>query len=574
MNRLICQEKKIPLRIGLMPSFNALIKKYFINSNQLFWIIFILGIFFRLINFPSIPSGLNQDEVASGYEAFSLLQTGADKWGNFVPAYFVAWGSGQSVLLSYLQTPFIYFLGLNVLSIRLPSLILGILILPLIYKLTQKWFGTQTGLIALLMASFLPWPTMISRWGLEANILPFFALLGLYFTTLVLEKLQQNTIKISDKILIITWLIPFGLSLYSYGLSLVPIIIFISICLVLYRDRFLKYKSLSFTSLAIFAITIIPFGLVILKNNILGSGLFFEKYLPFSIPLLSSNRLNQISDDKITTIASNFYFLISGFADSISWNNDSDFLPLGLFAFPFLIVGIYFLAIKKHFDFKLFKANSTLVLGLIWLVSFAPLLLFVPMNTTRANSILYVVIILSAYGIWEVYNQFQNINFAKNFLKIIATWIILYGLVFQFNYNFLYPKKAEAEFNKDIQTTLKIAKEKALPNEQIYLTKEVLINYVFPLFVFQTKPQDFRNNSEIVIDKDGYTVRRFENFVYDKQYLKLDSGDTWLAILKPCENNWCDRLNTINDNPNCYKHDALYQTDVWLVVRCYNSINS
>lgn len=540
------------------------------DSFKLFWLILAFGIFFRVINFPGIPAGLNQDEVAAGYEAFSLLHSGADKWGNILPAYFVAWGSGQSVLLSYLQIPFIYIFGLNVFSIRLPSLILGILILPLIYKLAQKWFDTKTALIALLLASFLPWPVVISRWGLEANILPFFIILGLYLITLSLEIYQKNILKLSQKILILVSLLPFSLALYAYGLSIIPVAIFIIIFIFSYKKYLLKHKSLAISSILIFGFFSIPMALFVIKNNILKTNLGFEKYLGFTIPLLNSNRLTQINDGFITTIASNFYFIVAGFPDSISWNNDPVFLPLGLFSFPFLAIGIYFLINKKSFNFKKFQSNSSLNLALIWLLSFSPLLFFVPINTTRSNSILYLIIILIAFGITKLSEQIADPIFSKYFFKISVVWIILYGVVFQLNYNFLYPKKVEVEFNRGIENTLEIAKNKATRGEQIYLTKEVLINYVYPLFVFEIQPEEFRAKADIKIDDSGYNVHSFDNFVFDKNYLKLENQATWLAILKPCQNNWCDRLNTLNNNQKCYKNDVLYETDVWQIVRCYS----
>lgn len=549
--------------------FDILEKKPLINIPGLPWIIFIIGVFFRLINFPGIPSGLNQDEVAAGYEAFSILHTHADKWGNIFPAYFSAWGSGQSVLLSYLQIPFIHFLGLNVLSIRLPSVILGILILPLIYLVTKEWFDKKTALISLIMASLLPWPSMISRWGLEANILPFFTLLGLYLVTLSIKIYQKNKLNFRDKLIILFSFLPFSLGFYSYGLSLIPGFLFLLIFLVLYRRIITKHKWLAVSSIAIFILTSLPILFFIVKNNILGHSLFFEKYLPFSIPLLQSSRLNQINDDWITTIASNIYFVVAGFPDSISWNNDSVFLPLGLFSFPFFIIGLIILAKSKLINHLKLTTDSTSALALILILSFSPLLLFVPMNTTRSNSILYVVIIMIAFGITSLEAKIADSNFKKYFVKIIVSWIILYGLVFQFNYNFLYPKKVEAEFNRNIENTLKLAKDKSLPDEQVYLTKEVLINYVFPLFVFQIDPQYFRNNSQISLDSGGYNVYKFDNFVYDKDYLELQPETSWIAILKPCQNDWCDRLTTLNDKQKCYRYDTLSEDNVWKVVRCY-----
>src|SRR5687768_5089255 len=105
--------------------------------NRLFPILVILvllaGILIRVIRFPAIPPGLNVDEAVSAYEAFSLLETGNDKWGHAYPAYFSGWGSGQNVLLAYLTMPFIKIFGLNILSARMPALLLGLLTLPLFY---------------------------------------------------------------------------------------------------------------------------------------------------------------------------------------------------------------------------------------------------------------------------------------------------------------------------------------------------------------------------------------------------------------------------------------------------------
>ena len=44
--------------------------------------IVLLGAILRLWHFPHVPAGMNQDEAGAAYEAWSLLKTGADKWGN------------------------------------------------------------------------------------------------------------------------------------------------------------------------------------------------------------------------------------------------------------------------------------------------------------------------------------------------------------------------------------------------------------------------------------------------------------------------------------------------------------
>ncbi|MFD1875349.1 hypothetical protein [Hymenobacter bucti] len=91
-----------------------------------------LGVAMRVGHFPSVPPGLNPDEAANAY---SLAETGANRWGNYLPAYFPVWGSGQNVLLAYLTVPVVKALGLNLWLVRLVPLLLGLL---------PSWFGRSS----------------------------------------------------------------------------------------------------------------------------------------------------------------------------------------------------------------------------------------------------------------------------------------------------------------------------------------------------------------------------------------------------------------------------------------------
>ena len=52
----------------------------------------LLGGVLRLMKFPAVPGGLNRDEAALGYNAFSLLETGKDEWGKQWPIVFRSFG--------------------------------------------------------------------------------------------------------------------------------------------------------------------------------------------------------------------------------------------------------------------------------------------------------------------------------------------------------------------------------------------------------------------------------------------------------------------------------------------------
>ena len=47
--------------------------------------IFILGLLVRVLFLSSHPSGFTPDEASFGYDAYSILKTGRDQWGNFLP---------------------------------------------------------------------------------------------------------------------------------------------------------------------------------------------------------------------------------------------------------------------------------------------------------------------------------------------------------------------------------------------------------------------------------------------------------------------------------------------------------
>lgn len=151
------------------------------NQRWLVGLIFLVGFLLRLVCLGQIPAGIHQDEAYSGYEAYCLLQTGADSHGYVNPVYFISWGHGMNALYAYLTIPFIAVGGLNVITIRLPQAIIGCLTLPLFYGFLKRIQDRKLALTGLCLLAFNPWHLMLSRWGLEANLVPFFCCLGCTF---------------------------------------------------------------------------------------------------------------------------------------------------------------------------------------------------------------------------------------------------------------------------------------------------------------------------------------------------------------------------------------------------------
>lgn len=172
-----------------------------------FWLIFAVCVLARFFKLGEIPLGLNQDEAFSSFEALSLVKNGTDSWGYRYPMYFISWGSGMNALYAYLLGGFFVVFGVNDWVVRLPQAMFGVLSCYVFYRLMSFLYGKKVGLLGFFVVSIVPWHVMLSRWGLEANIMPAFMLLGFYFFARGVKK---------GKYLPLSGLF-YGMALYGYA---------------------------------------------------------------------------------------------------------------------------------------------------------------------------------------------------------------------------------------------------------------------------------------------------------------------------------------------------------------------
>lgn len=131
----------------------------------------ILGFFIRIFQLTKIPNSLSADEVAFGYNAYSILETGKDEFGHIYPLYLQSFDDAKSPLLAYVLIPFIKILGLNDFAIRLPLVIFGSLTIPLFYLLTlQLSQNKKLSLLTSLFAAISPWLIQYSRVAIETEM--------------------------------------------------------------------------------------------------------------------------------------------------------------------------------------------------------------------------------------------------------------------------------------------------------------------------------------------------------------------------------------------------------------------
>lgn len=181
-------------------------KKHFLIT-----VILILAAVLRLYGLDRFPAGLNADEAAIGYNAWSLLETGKDEHSAPWPLVFRSFDDYKPPVYFYLVLPFVKFFGLNIWSVRLPSALLGITSVYLVYLVVKMLFknnklsivipsrveGSHStrhelrtsnheqitnnlALVSALLLAISPWHLQFSRGGWEVNAATFFILLGVW----------------------------------------------------------------------------------------------------------------------------------------------------------------------------------------------------------------------------------------------------------------------------------------------------------------------------------------------------------------------------------------------------------
>ncbi|KUG09800.1 glycosyltransferase family 39 protein [Solirubrum puertoriconensis] len=511
----------------------------------------VIGVWVRVAHFPKIPPGFNQDEACTAVEAFALSETGKDKWGDAWPAYFKSWGSGQNVLMAYLIIPFIRIFGLNIFSIRILPLILGILTLPLLVFAIRS-LGRYASLLGLLVIAVVPWHFMLSRWGLESNLVPFFMLLG---CAMVIQAI--NTQKPAW---IVACLVPFALSLYAYGTTVVVVPGLFLLLLLAFWKRIALRWPYWLAAAGIFAIVAAPFALVILENFILHKNLAWTDDLFFSTPLLEVNRLQQVNqanqNHEWQVLRNNVAFVNSGFNDGSSYNMIQGFKPLFSFSILLFVVALavmlYRILLPK---ISVVESRRDVVAWVFfaWAVASLPLIFVIELNINRFNHFYLPCLVLSVW-VADLIIRNLNENVPKTAIRaMVVGWFVVEGGLVVRDYFAEYPS---SRIREDFNVGLKEAFDEAerLPGvQQVLVTTNMPLPYVYTLFFSKYPPARFQQDKSYEIVNGLYDVKRVGKFVFSE------------SILEPGRNfGYLMRKNQFQDTDK-WRHEPLFGNDYWEV---------
>jgi hypothetical protein len=204
-------------------------------------------IFFRVYNIRGVPSEPFSDHAEKILDVYDVSQ---GQTHIFFPR-----NTGREAIQMYLTlvVSWVFGTGLSFLSLKIGTIISGLVTLPYMYLLGKEFGGKRIGLLAVFFAGIAYWPNVISRVGLRFPLYPLFVAPTLYFLLRGLRRRSRNDAILSGLFL--------GFGLHGYTpFRIMPLVVVIAIALYLLHTQskgnrkaaILWLVILGFTSLIVF----------------------------------------------------------------------------------------------------------------------------------------------------------------------------------------------------------------------------------------------------------------------------------------------------------------------------------
>ncbi|MFA6017236.1 MAG: glycosyltransferase family 39 protein [Patescibacteria group bacterium] len=482
-----------------------MIKKYL--TPILLIIISLLSVSLFLYKMNVSPPALNADEATNAYDAYSILKTGKDQYGNFMPLRFKSFGDYKLPLLTYLAIPFMKIFGLTETGIRMVNFPFVLFFPIVVFLLTQELFNKKNvSLLAAFLSAFAPGLQLLGRQAQEGYMTAFLLTLSFYLFLRLLKK--QNVLNFS--FFVFTFLLAlfgyhstrlwagfyfllFLFFIFKKNLAKLFLLIFISI-IFLFGITDIIYKPTRIQNLLFF--NNLGFSLKINELRGEGGSHFLYNKLTIGAKDLSSNYLKYFSPQ---------FLVING--DENPRFGFSGISPITPVEYLFIFIGLYYLFKNKE------KWRFLILLMLL----FSPISASLSWAGESINRSVYIFIpifVISSYGI---------INFlAKKNLFLYFILTTLYLILIFYSWDFYlnhYPKRAvvlrswQAGY-KELANYIKLNYDRY---DKFYITKKNGQPYIFLLFYLQYPPDKYQKESNLSSpDEYGFgQVEKFDKFIFD-----------------------------------------------------------
>lgn len=500
-------------------------------------IILIIAAFFRLPFLNSHMPSLYGDEIAIGYNAFSIVKTGRDEFGRFLPLQFQSWGDQKNPIYIYAVALTQLITGPTPASVRLPSAVAGIFAVYLTYRLVLLLNLSRTvALISAFLLTVTPWHLHLSRGGYEANLALTFGLASVvallskkHFISalyLALGAYTYYTTKLFLPALLLSvwiylnWGTPIKKWVYSFikYWLLVVVLALPALYLMLFQNGQARFNAIN-----------------IFKNPLVvnqverGRNFFDNNHSPLA--KITENRWVYHFQEFVGYYFDNFsgQFLFVGGDSNVRYGLANHGM-LYLLDAPIILAGLFLLYAKNR------RAFTFLV---VWLL-LAPLPTSLVGKAYGLRSLVMLPIpqIFAGYALstWFVSHK-------KSFLLRIGItiFLILYLLSISnwlFRYIYQYPSYGRYWYDSPMKEAIDYAKERENQYDQIIITQHYGETSMYFAFYNQIDPKVYKAAKENKLTVDGVPMIKIGKYYFGDirpkgSIEKMDLPRNTLILVQP-----------------------------------------
>ncbi len=459
------------------------------------------------------------DGLTAVYDAYSILKTGRDQKGEYMPLVF-SLGGGRPGGYIYATVPFVALFGPTAIASRMVSVLSGIGIVFLLYLLGKQLFSEGAGLGIALVAAINPWELSLSRGPFETHFALFLALLGFYS---FLRGLKQ-------RYWFLLFGLTFGLAIQTYSTYKLIIPLFTVILLIWVGKKVLTKqlkKPILLLSLGlILASTLLGIYLTISRGN----QDRFDIINIFNNPTIRSSISQKVQADRqldslSPTISHSLHTKQLEIAGVLAENYIRSFFPTFLFLHgdgevrhnpaemgEFYFVDALLLILGIIYLYGANRKLTLLLLGWI-LISAIPTSLVGGPHALRSSFLLAPLLILTGLGLWRLWNAGKEKKMVAIF-AILAVVFLFQFIIFLDRFYFVAPQKNERSWSYPAKEASILALKNRQKFNTIILSNDIdNMEFAYPTYAKLAPDLVIKQNSSQT------KIGEFKFFKYDNVYI-------------------------------------------------------
>lgn len=487
-----------------------------------------MGASLRLVYLGQIPAEMHRDELAIGYNAYSLLRTGKDEFGKAWPLTFRSFNDWKLPGLIYAAIPTIAIFGLSDFAVRSPTAFLAVFLIPLTYLLLQQLFPNRTrSLLGTALVTFSFWHIFLSRTAYEPIAGLTLHIAAIFF--LLLARTKPWFFALSALLYAISF------TVYNLPLLLAPLTI--AITLFIFRD---DYKKLGKSGLGLFLGligTVVVLGwvlssMMIAKSDIsiIDNQILHSQSQEWSNQLFTQRFPQMLNRLTVGNWGTTLWHASRGYASAFN----SEFLFFAGDGNPWHSLGILQLG-NENILLVFFLLTSVIVVlrapnldrGVRWLLAYllvAPIPDALTLNAPVTNRLLdfhYALILFASIGLYALIIKAKESLPWKCLLVALLSSYAFFFVQFFVKYYWLHSYNLHQEWHEGFGQVITVAQELAAQVDHMYVDiagvgkyPDITVPYIYVAYYTAFDPAELQSTRKTTQTDGLWSVNQIGPFEF------------------------------------------------------------